>query len=75
MGGMIYMKGGLKMNKCSIDKNYMNWLDVFTSKYCSFSDQDWIYGFNKLSESDMRNVIHSSDSYEHMLEEQQIYFG
>ena len=24
MGGMIYMKGGLKMNKCSIDKNYMN---------------------------------------------------
>ena len=26
-------------------------------------------------ESDMRNVIHSSDSYEHMLEEQQIYFG
>ena len=26
------MKGGLKMNKCSIDKNYMNWLDVFTSK-------------------------------------------
>ena len=54
---MIYMKEGLKMNKCSIDKNYMNWLDVFTSKYCSFSDRDWIYGFNKLSESDMRNVL------------------
>ena len=29
----------------------------------------------KYGESDMRNVIHSSDSYEHMLEEQQIYFG
>lgn len=26
-------------------------------------------------ESDMRNVMHSSDSYEHMLDEQCIYFG
>lgn len=29
----------------------------------------------KFGESDMRNVMHSSDSYEHMLEEQCIYFG
>ena len=29
----------------------------------------------KYGESDMRNVIHSADSYEHMLEEQQMYFG
>lgn len=29
----------------------------------------------KFSESDMRNVMHSSDSYEHMLDEQCIYFG
>ena len=29
----------------------------------------------KFGESDMRNVIHSSDSYEHMLDEQCIYFG
>lgn len=28
----------------------------------------------KFGESDMRNVMHSSDSYEHMLEEQCIYF-
>lgn len=30
---------------------------------------------NKYGESDMRNVMHSSDSYEHMLNEQCIYFG
>jgi nucleoside diphosphate kinase len=29
----------------------------------------------KFGESDMRNVMHSSDSYEHMLDEQCIYFG
>lgn len=29
----------------------------------------------KFGESDMRNVMHSSDSYEHMLNEQCIYFG
>lgn len=29
----------------------------------------------EFGESDMRNVIHSSDSYEHMLSEQCIYFG
>lgn len=29
----------------------------------------------EFGESDMRNVIHSSDSYEHMLGEQCIYFG
>ena len=28
----------------------------------------------KWGESDMRNVIHSSDSYEHMLKEMSIYF-
>ena len=29
---------------------------------------------NKWGESDMRNVLHSSDSYEHMLKEMSIYF-
>ena len=29
----------------------------------------------KFGESDMRNVMHSSDSYVHMLDEQCIYFG
>lgn len=29
----------------------------------------------EFGESDMRNVMHSSDSYEHMLDEQCIYFG
>ena len=29
----------------------------------------------KFGESDMRNVMHSSDSYDHMLDEQCIYFG
>ena len=28
----------------------------------------------KWGESDMRNVLHSSDSYEHMLKEMSIYF-
>ena len=37
-------------------ENYIKWLEMFTMKYSSFSDQDWVYGFNKLSDSDMKNV-------------------
>ena len=52
-----------KMRKRNVDKkelisnnNFISWLEQFTLKYNDFTDDDWLYKPDELSEVDTRNV-------------------
>lgn len=42
--------------KMSSNDDYIIWLENFTSKYSKFSDDDWLYCPEKISEIDQNNV-------------------
>lgn len=42
--------------KKQINKQYIEWLEKFTIKNPSFSNQDWIYGFESLNDNDRANI-------------------
>ena len=45
-----------KMNEISSSSNYLDWLNQFTIKYPSFSDDTWFYKEKKISKENLENV-------------------
>ena len=45
-----------KQNELTINNKYITWLDKFTQEHPSFSDEDWLYHPDEISEQDLKNV-------------------
>ena len=46
----------LMMKELRTSKTYMDWLNEFTKVYTSFTDEDWLYTPNLISNEDLNNI-------------------
>ena len=53
-----------KFNIMKSNTEYLIWLEKFTNKYPNFSDEDWLYHPEKISEEDLKNVNDLNILYE-----------